>query len=61
MKRTMDIWTVKAGSLTRHYFTAHHAEQMANALRRHEPLSGVTVTVERSSVPRDALTLLSVA
>jgi hypothetical protein len=60
MNRTMDIWTVKAGALVRHYFTAHHAEQMADALRQHKALASVTVTVERRSVPRDALSMLAI-
>lgn len=60
-RRTLQAYRVTAGTLTRHYFTEHHAEQLARALRMHPPLKGVAVTVTPVRLPDDALTRLSVS
>lgn len=57
MGKNLKVWTVKAGSLTRHYFTEHHAEQMAAALRA----NGMLVEVTQGWLKDDALTRLAVA
>ena len=62
--KQITAYRVRAGSLrhgarwTRTYHTAHHAEQLARALRLH----GMTVTVDtvRVRLPNDALTALTV-
>ena len=53
------VYRVTAGTFSRDYYTAHHAEGMANALRRHKPLAGVPVTVSARRIPRDALTAMT--
>ncbi|CAB4171514.1 hypothetical protein UFOVP920_4 [uncultured Caudovirales phage] len=45
------------GTLTRMYFTRHHADQMARALT----LNGMETTVDAISLPDDALTRLTVS
>ena len=45
--QTKTAFRVRAGSLTRLYFTEYHAEQLARALR----LNGMTVTID--TVRRD--------
>lgn len=51
------VWTVTAGRFVRHYFTEHHAEQMARALR----LQGMTVTIDSGYLKDDPLTRLAVS
>ncbi len=56
MSKHIDVYRVRAGSLTRMYHTEYHAEQLARALR----LNGMTVTVDTVRLPDDALTRLTV-
>jgi len=56
MKRTKTVYRVKAGTLTRFYFTEYHADQMARALRLH----GMTPVIDTVRLPDDALTALTV-
>ncbi len=53
-RKNTESWKVTAGSFVRHYATAHHAEQMARALR----LNGMDVTVTTIEFPTDPLTRL---
>lgn len=57
MNKQITTYRVRAGSLTRFYFTEYHAEQMARALR----LNGMNPVIEQVKLPNDALTRLSVA
>lgn len=52
--KTIQTWEVRAGNFSRHYFTAHHAEQTARALE----LNGMTVTITKGELPNDPLTRL---
>jgi hypothetical protein len=54
--RTITTYRVRAGSLTRMYYTEYHADQMARALR----LNGMTVAIDTVRLPNDALTALTV-
>ena len=65
---TLTVWTVTAqspqlqssecrGQLKRMYFTEHHADQLARALT----LNGMAVKIEKTSLPYDALTRLTVS
>ena len=51
------VWRVRAGSLTRLYYTAHHAEQLERALTLH----GMQVKVDQVKLPNDPLTRLTVS
>ena len=57
--RQLTVYRVTAGTFCRDYLTEYHAEQMARALRLHEPLAGVPVTVEALRMPNDPLTRLT--
>jgi|HubBroStandDraft_1064217.scaffolds.fasta_scaffold1163650_2 hypothetical protein len=54
--KQVTVYRVRAGSLTRMYFTEYHAEQMARALRLH----GMTVSIDTVQLPNDALTRMTV-
>lgn len=52
------VWRVRCDKHERQFYTDYHAEQYANALRRHKPLAGIPVTVTSLRIPNDALTQL---
>ena len=54
--KQVTVYRVRAGTLTRYYYTQHHADQLARALSLH----GMTPTVEAVKLPNDPLTRLSV-
>lgn len=56
-KKQVQVFKVTAGSLTRHYYTRHHAEQMARALAG----NGLSPVITETKLPDDTLTRLSVA
>ena len=56
-RKNLTVYRVRAGSLTRFYHTAHHAQQLARALE----LNGMSVTVDQVRLPDDPLTHLTVS
>ena len=54
--KTITVFRIKAGSITRMYATEHHAEQMARALR----LNGLEPLIDVVRLPNDPLTRLTV-
>ena len=59
--RQLTVYRVTCGSFCRDYATEYHAEQMARALRLHDPLNGVPVAVvEAIRLPDYPLTMLTV-
>ena len=52
----INVYRVRAGSITRMYHTEHHAKQMARALE----LNGLAAVVDKVRLPNDALTALTV-
>jgi hypothetical protein len=57
MSGYVTVWRVKAGSLTRLYYTSYHAEQMGRALT----LRGMDVTIDTVKLRNDPLTRLMVS
>jgi hypothetical protein len=56
MAKQIEVYKVRAGTLTRFYHTEYHAEQLARALTLH----GMKVVIDKVKLPNDALTALTV-